>query len=132
MLEQAKATETKEQTYGEAVAVLVAALATSKEPGIVAALATIAKGRTRGPRKENPFLAMFAKVGDRVHEDAVYKALKLGRKDAYWTIADAIKEGDVNARKWVYFTETDGYYTLMGVGPKPPEGYKGYVPKAER
>ena len=119
--------------YGKAVAILAEACKGSKDTNVLAAIAAIALGRPRGVRKEHPILAMFVKVGDTVHEDDIYKAHKMGRKDVHWAIADAIKEGDKTSRKWIALNEATGLYKLYGIGAdKPGDGYNGYVPKAER
>ena len=71
----------------------------------------------------------FGSVGAVVHEDAMYAKYKMGRKDLYWLIADAIKGSkDVNARKWISFDPTSGNYTYEAQGALPPDGWTGYVP----
>jgi len=121
-------------TYGQAVKVLTAALASSKDPAIMDAIATVNSGHLRRAAI-NPVLAMLTSkgIGSTVHEDDVYKAHKAGRKDVYWIIADAIKlAADTTTRQWIYFDATTGLYTYMGNGTNPPAGYKGYVPKVMR
>lgn len=121
-------------TYGQAVKVLTAALANSKDASIMRAIATVNSGHLRRAAI-NPVLAMLTAngIGSTVHEDAIYKAHKAGRKDVYWIIADAIKlAADTASRQWIQFDDATGLYTYMGTGTKPPAGYKGYVPKAER
>jgi hypothetical protein len=121
-------------TYGQAVKVLTAALANSKDPAVMDAIKVVNSGHLRRA-SVNPVLAMLTAggIGSTVHEDDVYKAHKAGRKDVYWVIADAIKlAADTNARQWVAFNADTGLYTYMGNGTVPPAGYTGYVPKAMR
>lgn len=121
-------------TYGQSVQVLVKALASSKDPAIVDAIAVINSGRLRATTV-NPVLAMLTAggIGSTVHEDTLYNALHCGRRDTYWTIADAIKlAADKATRQWIAFDATTGLYTFMGIGATPPKDYKGYIPKLER
>lgn len=119
--------------FGEAVKVLAAALADSKDANVRAALDVVQAGRSVRPAKENPFLAKFVKVGDKIHEDEVFQTFKLGRRDAYWVIADAIKVAPgSDGRKWIQFDEKTGIYELKGIGKTFPAGYAGYIPRAER
>ena len=71
----------------------------------------------------------FATVGTVIHEDAMYSKYKMGRKDLYWLIADAIKGAkDLATRKWISFDPTSGNYTYEAQGELPPDGWTGYVP----
>jgi hypothetical protein len=121
-------------TYSVAVAALVAALQDTQDAQVKAALDVVRAGRGGGRvAQEKPFLAAFVDVGQTVHEDAVFATYKLGRRDAYWTIADAVKNAkDPNTRKWIQFDAATGLYTYMGIGATPPAGYTGYVPVAMR
>lgn len=75
--------------------------------------------------------AEFSQVGQTVHEDELFARYKMGRKDIYWLIADAIKGAkDVTARKWISFDVNSGLYTFESQGEFPPDGWTGYLPAA--
>lgn len=104
------------------------------KPEFAEALEALSVVRSARAPKEPEFLAMFQKVGDKVTELEAFKRFKAGRKDLYWIIADAIKliPFGRDARKWIEFDTATETYVLKGIGPVPPAGYNGYVPKAER
>jgi len=71
----------------------------------------------------------FATPGQTVDEVALFGQYKMGRKDIYWIIADAIKQAkDTSKRKWISFNPETGIYTYESQGALPPDGWKGYVP----
>jgi hypothetical protein len=73
----------------------------------------------------------FPEVGMQVSEDALFAKYKMGRKDVYWLIADAIKGAkDPNTRKWISFDPNSGLYTYESQGETPPDGWTGYVPSS--
>lgn len=115
----------------EALQVLARLAGNSAEAAEALAALTVQRNRES---REPAFLAHFTKAGDTLAEAEAFRLFKVGRRDAYWCIADAIKLAPrgLEARKWIHFTEATETYTLMGIGPKPPAGYTGYVPKAER
>jgi hypothetical protein len=111
----------------EAVTLLTKAPRAPKIPG--------EKAVSSGPRASRFTMLdeLFPEVGAEVHEDEIYKRYKVGRKEVYWTIADAIKGAkDKDTRKWVSFDPASGLYTLLAIQATPPEGWNGYVPLDER
>lgn len=118
----------------EALEIVRKALEGNKDQVVQEALSALEIVRSAREPKEDGFLAMFSKVGDQVTELEAFKQFKAGRKDLYWKIADAIKliPFGKDKRKWIQFDEKAEVYVLKGIGPVPPAGYTGYVPKAER
>lgn len=73
----------------------------------------------------------FPEVGATANENDLFAKYKMGRKDLYWLIADAIKIAkDVSLRKWISFNPETGVYTFEAIGENPPDGWTGYRPLA--
>jgi hypothetical protein len=126
VLDFCKSLASDDKALMEAVALLTKSPRMPSIPGV----AKVAQPRV------NRFMILdeaFPSVGAQIHEDALFAKYKLGRKDAYWLIADAIKYNKVPAnRKWISFSPETWIYTYEAQGENPPEGWTGYVPRAPK
>lgn len=86
------------------------------------------KGRSAasGP---SPFvkslMALFPSIGTSVDELAIFKATKMGRGEFRKRVRETLKSADANSRMWIEFDESAEAWTLLAVGGKQPEGFKG-------
>jgi hypothetical protein len=74
---------------------------------------------------------LFGIIGIEVDETAIFAQFKMGRKDMYWLIADAIRLCKVpEERKWISFDSSTGIYRFEAQSANAPEGWTGYIPSA--
>lgn len=66
-----------------------------------------------------------------VNEDEVFKAFKIGRKEAAGLIRKHLRSVVPAERRWVRFDAQKGLYIHAGNGDKAPKDWDGYVPVAE-
>lgn len=76
--------------------------------------------------KHTKFYDLFKNVGDKVNELDVFKALKIGEREAMALIKTGLQKSEPKDRVWISFK--DGVYTLEGRGAVVPGSYKGFVP----
>jgi hypothetical protein len=75
------------------------------------------------------FYELFKNVGDKVNELDVFKALKIGEREAMALIKTGLQKADPKDRVWVSFKE--GVYTLEGKGADMPKTYNGFKPTSK-
>lgn len=67
--------------------------------------------------------------GESVHEDQIWKDLKLGRAEMRKASVNLIKKAkDPEDRMWIDFDPESGSYTFVQTGAEAPEGWTGYRP----
>ena len=75
---------------------------------------------------------MFAEVGTKVSDFALFKAFKVGAERMRWFIIASIKDAkDPEERMWVRYIPDEEVYELVAIGADVPEGWDGYLPKDE-
>lgn len=77
--------------------------------------------------RHTKFYELFKNVGDKVNELDVFKALKIGEREAKALIKTGLQKAEPKDRMWISFK--DGNYVLEGKGEKAPASYKGYIPE---
>ena len=107
------------------------ALATIR-PSLYAEFAPKAEKAERGPVQSgmSKFISLVVEK-EVVSEDDVFKALKIGRKDAYGYIRKHLKKAAPDDRVWINFDKQDGTYYVAGKGPMAPDTYNGPKPSEE-
>lgn len=66
-----------------------------------------------------------------VSEDDIFKALKIGRKDAAGYIRKFLKKAAPAERVWINFDKEKGNYVFVGKGENAPANYTGPVPTVD-
>lgn len=88
----------------------------------------------KGAKREASGTATYAKFvqfvveKNAIHEDEVFKAFRIGRKDCAGFIRKYLRNCEPAQRVWINFTPSDGMYKVIAKGVKAPKEYTGYVP----
>lgn len=129
----------KRAAKNSAFEVLKAIVDASKDEKAKAALTTIRpalygvvaagdhSGNTSGVNK---FVALVVEKKS-ISEDEVFKALKIGRKDAAGYIRKFLKKAAPADRVWINFDKGSGLYFVVGTGANAPKEYTGSIPTEE-
>lgn len=84
---------------------------------------------TEKARVLNSIKEIFQNREDEVHEDDIYKEFHIARPGMKDIIRDIIrKEKNPQKTKWISFDPVKGFYRLIKIGEKEPEGWAGYRP----
>ena len=106
----------------------VAALTTIR-PSLYGAVST-PNGGNGSSSAASKFIALVTEKKT-ISEDDVFKALKIGRKDAAQSIRKFLKKAAPADRVWINFDKDKGVYTVVGTGATAPASYTGSVPTVE-
>lgn len=86
-----------------------------------------------GPRQSltNDFLTLIV-TKKSVNEDEIFKAFRIGRREAAAMIRKSLKNSEPANRIWIKFDEEKGIYSFVSKGAEPPKGWDGYIPVEEK
>lgn len=124
--------QAKKQAQKEAFAKLIAAIEKSGDKVVKDAFE--AYKAVKGAKREASGTANYAKFvqfiveKNAIHEDEVFKAFRIGRKDCAGFIRKYLRNCEPAQRVWINFTPSDGMYKMIAKGVKAPKEYTGYVP----
>ena len=128
----------KRAKKNEALKALKAFADTSKDPKLIEALKILKPSlygiARRGGDGISGVLQKFLQlVAERkqISEDDVFKALKIGRKEAGQMIRKGLKKAEPDKRQWIKFDAAKGLYIHVASGKTTPAGWEGFVPVEE-
>jgi hypothetical protein len=87
-----------------------------------------------GPRGDALYLVLSKMIATKknVQEDELFKAFRIGRREAQALLKTALRKAAPAERVWINFDDEKGVYSLVGTGEKAPANYLGYVPIEEK
>ncbi len=135
---EVKAINPKRAAKNEALKVLKTFVDNSKDAKLIDALKVvkpslygIARGGGSGISGTlQKFLALVAER-KQISEDDVFKALKIGRKEANQMIRKGLKKAAPDQRVWIKFDAAKGLYQHVATGKATPAGWEGFIPVEE-
>lgn len=128
----------KRLAKNEALKALKAFADATKDPKIIEALKILKPSlygiaRRGGGGVSGTLQKFMDLVSERkqISEDDVFKALKIGRKEAGQLIRKGLKQAEPDKRVWIKFDVAKGLYIHAGSGKVAPQGWEGYIPVEE-